>query len=196
MTNYTSALALALEIHGAQIRKGTEELQQAATPYVSHLVAVSELVLRYGGDEEQAIAALLHDAVEDGGAEWEAVIGARFGDRVRRIVMDCTDGVPDAAGEKNPWRERKERYIAHLSTVGGDALLVSAADKLHNLSCIRLDFDEFGVAVFERFSVSPAETMWYYGALIEAFEARAVHPLLSARLRAEYDAIGDVKKLE
>jgi (p)ppGpp synthase/HD superfamily hydrolase len=189
--HYTAALTLAIEIHGEKDRKGTDKTQQRPTPYVSHLVAVSELVLRYGGDEEQAIAALLHDAIEDGEAEaeWERVIGERFGERVRRIVRGCTDGEPDARGEKAPWRERKERYIAHLrAEPEPDTLLVSAADKLHNLSSIRLDLAEYGMSVFDRFSATPEDTLWYYRELIAIFAAQGVHAGLMARLKADYAA--------
>ena len=190
-TNYNAALALAIEIHDEQIRKGTELTQKIATPYVSHLVAVSVLVLRYGGDEEQAIAGLLHDAIEDGKveAEWERVIGERFGERVRRIVRECTDGVPDENGEKEPWKLRKENYIAHLrGEIGQDTLLVSAADKLHNLSSIRLDLEEYGMSVFDRFSATPEDTLWYYRELIAIFAVQGVHAGLMARLKADYAA--------
>ena len=112
-TNYNAALALAIEIHGEQIRKGTQLTQKHPTPYISHLVAVSVLALRYGGEEEHAIAGLLHDALEDGGEEW-AVRIEPFGERVMRIVRDCTDGVPDADGEKEPWNG--EFYVSY----GGD----------------------------------------------------------------------------
>ena len=183
-SRYDDALRLAHTIHAGQKRKGT------ATPYVTHLVAVSELVLRYGGDEEQAMAGLLHDAVEDGGAAWEGVIRERYGERVWRIVMDCTDGVPDASGDKGPWKQRKEMYLRHLvELVGPDTLLVSASDKLHNLASIRLDLEELGMAVFERFAASPDETMWYYRELVAAFRVRAVHPQLMRRLEAEYAAV-------
>jgi GTP pyrophosphokinase len=188
-TNYNAALALAIEIHGEQIRKGTQLTQKHPTPYISHLVAVSVLVLRYGGEEEHAIAGLLHDALEDGGEEW-AVRIEPFGERVMRIVRDCTDGVPDADGEKEPWKPRKEKYIEHVrSEVGPDTLLVSAADKLHNLTSIRQDLEELGMSVFERFTATPDETMWYYRALIEAFRSRAVHPHLMRQLDVEVAAI-------
>lgn len=185
------ALALAIEIHGAQFRKGTERTQKMVTPYITHLTAVAELVLRYGGDEEQMIAALLHDALEDGGEHWAVRIEA-FGARVLSIVRACTDGVPDASGEKAPWKERKLAYIRHVrEDAEPDALLVSASDKLHNLSCIRWDVDELGMRVFERFTAPPDETMWYYRALIEAFRARGVPSQLVERLNGEYANVED-----
>ena len=162
------ATALALQIHADQLRKGTE------TPYVSHLLAVAGIVLEHGGDEDQAIAGLLHDAIEDGGAEWEPIIAERFGPRVAGIVRACTDAdtLP-----KPPWRTRKEAYLAHLETEDRDALLVSAADKLHNARAILADLRTHGPAVFERFRAGQEGTLWYYGALAEAFARRLPGPL-------------------
>ncbi len=124
-----------MQAHARQKRKGTE------TPYVSHLLGVASLVLEHGGDEEQAIAALLHDAVEDQGAHQEPVIRERFGDRVADIVLGCTDAdtLP-----KPPWRERKERYIEHLEHASSDVLLVSCADKVHNARAIVTDLKTHG----------------------------------------------------
>ena len=193
MSNYNAALSLAREIHGEQIRKGTNLTQRLPTPYITHLVEVSVLVLRYGGDEEQAIAGLLHDALEDGGEQWAARIEP-FGARVMRIVRDCTDGLPDALGDKGPWKLRKEKYIRHVrEEVDTDTLLVSAVDKLHNLSSIRWDLAELGMSVFERFTSTPNETMWYYRELIEAFRARAVNPHVIWRLDKEYMEIESTK---
>lgn len=129
----SEAFDLARSLHERQMRKGT------SIPYISHLMSVSALVLEHGGDEIQAIAGLLHDALEDAGPEHGATIRKRFGERVLRIVEGCTDGVPDTAGRKPDWRERKEAYLAHLANVDGDTLLVSACDKLHNARAILLD---------------------------------------------------------
>ena len=117
-------------------------------PYISHLLGVASLLLEYGGDEEQAIAGLLHDAVEDQGAHQEAVIRERFGERAAGIVLGCTDAdsVP-----KPPWRARKEAYIAHLEHARSDVLLVSCADKLHNARAICTDLRTHGLAVYELF---------------------------------------------
>lgn len=162
---FTAAFDYARVAHAAQKRKGTE------IPYLAHLMSVAALVLEFGGDEDQAIAGLLHDAIEDCGAEHEAIIRERFGARVAEIVAACTDGVPDASGKKPPWRERKERYVAHLETASADALLVSGCDKLHNARAIAADLAA-GPDVFKRFNGKRDGTLWYYQALVRAFAAR------------------------
>ena len=157
------AAALAFQVHADQLRKGTD------IPYVSHLLAVAALVLEHGGAEEQACAALLHDAIEDGGAAWETVIAERFGPRVAGIVRACTDADTQP---KPPWRARKEAYLAHLETAPADVLLVSAADKLHNARAIAADLRAHGQAVFDRFTAGREGTLWYYGALSAVFSRR------------------------
>ena len=176
------ATALAFEIHAAQLRKGT------AIPYASHLLAVAAIVLEHGGDQDQACAALLHDAIEDGGAEWEQVILDRFGPRVAGIVRTCTDAdtLP-----KPPWKARKLAYLAHLEEEGPDALLVSAADKLHNARSIVADLKIHGPAMFDRFNTGRNGTVWYYGALAEVF-ARRLPELLSRDL---VHAVAEMKAL-
>ncbi|MFM2006168.1 MAG: hypothetical protein RLZZ09_1823 [Pseudomonadota bacterium] len=167
---FTQAIALAAKAHEGQNRKGTN------IPYVSHPVAVAALVARYGGDEDQQIAALLHDVLEDAGPAWRPAID-EFGQRVLAIVEACTDGTPDPdTGKKAPWKERKEAYLAHLAETPDDALLVSACDKLHNAESILLDLTETGPSVFDRFSASPEETVWYYRELSRIFTARKVAP--------------------
>lgn len=167
------AFAYVCAAHAAQFRKGTD------IPYISHLMSVSALVMENGGDEDQAIAGLLHDTIEDCGREHESAIRAQFGDRVVRIVLACTDGVPDAAGKKPPWRERKERYLAHLQTANDDTLLVSACDKLHNARAIAADLAA-GADVFARFKAGRDGTLWYYNALVRVFRAQLgeAHPLV------------------
>jgi (p)ppGpp synthase/HD superfamily hydrolase len=154
------AAAFAVTIHARQTRKGSD------VPYISHLLDVASIVLEHGGDEEQAIAGLLHDAIEDAGAHQEAEIATRFGPRVASIVRGCTDAdtIP-----KPPWRERKEAYIAHLETAPPDVLLVSAADKLHNARSICTDLRTHGLVVYERFKGGREGTLWYYGKLSETF---------------------------
>jgi GTP pyrophosphokinase len=168
------AAAFALTIHADQIRKGSE------IPYISHLLGVASLVLEHGGDEDHAIAGLLHDAIEDQGAHQEPIIRERFGARVADIVLGCTDAdtLP-----KPPWRARKERYLAHLAHASPDVLLVSCADKLHNARAIGTDLRTHGDAVFDRFTAGKAGTLWYYSALAEAFEQR-LHNVLSRELSA------------
>ncbi len=154
------AMTYALDIHSAQVRKG------ANTPYIGHLLGVASLVLESGGDEEQAMAGVLHDAIEDQGVEQEGIILARFGARVAAIVRGCTDAdsVP-----KPPWKARKEAYIEHLETAGPDIWLVSCSDKLFNVRAILTDLQSHGLAVFDRFTAGQDGTLWYYSALASAF---------------------------
>lgn len=181
-TGLAQAAALAFRLHGGQRRKGT------AIPYVSHLMAVTALVLEHGGDEEQAIAALLHDAIEDCGAEHEAEIRACFGPRVAAIVRACTDA---EVRPKPPWRARKEAYLAHLEEAGADALLVSACDKLHNARAIVEDLRALGPAMMTRFNAGRYGTLWYYRALADAF-AR----LMPGRLAGELEmAVAEMERL-
>ena len=178
----SDAAAVAFCIHAGQLRKGT------ATPYVSHLLAVAAIVLEHDGNEEQACAALLHDALEDGGAAWEEVILERFGPVVAGIVRACTDAdtLP-----KPPWRARKEAYLAHLEAEGPDALLVSAADKLHNARAIVSDLRTHGAGMFGRFNAGQEGTLWYYGALAEVFARRLPGPLA----RELTDAVAQMQRL-
>ena len=172
---FDRALVLAAELHRHQLRKGT------AVTYVTHLLAVAAIVLEYGGDEDQAIAGLLHDAVEDqGGAPMLARIREEFGDRVADVVEACTDTdeVP-----KPPWQARKDAYIRHLADVREDALIVSMADKLHNVRSITTEFGAVGEAVWDRFTGAKEGTLWYYRALVEAFRNR-----VSGALMGELDA--------
>ena len=158
---FQSALVFAAELHRHQRRKGTD------IPYVSHLLGVASIALEIGADEDQAIAALLHDAVEDqGGAPCLAEIRSRFGDRVAGMVSDCTDAdtVP-----KPPWRERKEAYIASLAHKPKDSLLVSLADKTHNARAILDDLVVHGPALWERFTGGREGSLWYYDQLARAF---------------------------
>lgn len=161
------ALALAVEAHDGQKRKGTE------IPYLAHPMGVASIALDHGADEDQAIAALLHDAVEDGGEHFAEIIREQFGDRVADIVAGCTDGVPDASGVKEAWLPRKERYIAHLRESSDDVLLVSGSDKLHNARAIVEDLLNVGRSVFDRFTATPDQTIWYYETLSEIFTERA-----------------------
>lgn len=164
---FAEAVAYAVEAHGGQVRKETD------IPYAAHLLAVSALVLEAGGTEVQAIAALLHDAAEDcGGQPRLDEIRRRFGDDVANIVEACSDSLAEDASAKAPWRERKLAYLAHLSTAPPDVLLVSLADKLHNATSIARDLHAIGMKVFDRFSASPGDTVWYYRELVEVFDTR------------------------
>ncbi len=180
---FNRALQLAIEAHAGQVRKGTENAAGLALPYITHPVAVAALVQRYGGTEDQVIAALLHDVLEDGGPQWAEPIREAFGAEVLELVEFCTDGLPDEAGRKPPWRERKEAYVAHLREAEGPGVLVSACDKLANLQAILLDLTEVGEAVWGRFTGKKDGTLWYYGALVEAFAGRVPVPLEQALRR-------------
>ena len=162
------AAAFAYHIHGEQRRKGT------TIPYIAHLMSVAALVLEHGGDEDQAIAGLLHDTIEDVGAEQGAVINDRFGPGVASIVRACsdTDIIP-----KLPWQERKEAYIEHLEHADDDVLVVSACDKLHNARAIVSDLTTHGQAMFVRFNGGREGTLWYYKTLAEVFSRRLPGPL-------------------
>ena len=159
----SAAIGHALDIHAGQVRKGTD------IPYVGHLLAVTSLVLEAGGDEEVAMAAVLHDAIEDVGAAQETEIARLFGARVARIVRACsdTDTLP-----KPPWRARKEAYVGHLAEADADVLLVSCADKLHNARAIVADLRTHGPEVFGRFNAGRDGTLWYYGVVSRVLSER------------------------
>jgi len=160
---FYTALDYAARLHAAQTRKGS------GVPYVSHLLAVAGLVLDHGGDEDEAIAALLHDAVEDqGGAATAAEIRRRFGDRVADIVEGCSD---TDVTPKPPWRARKEAYLAHLRAASPSVLLVSAADKLHNARSMLHEYRNTGEEVWARFNGGREGTLWYFREVIAALRA-------------------------
>ena len=166
---FERALVYAAQLHARQRRKGSR------VPYVSHLLATAALVLEHGGGEDEAIAALLHDAVEDqGGQKTLAAIRRRFG----RIVADIVDGCSDTdVVPKPPWRPRKEAYLAHLRRAPAAVRLVSAADKLHNARATVADLRLHGASVWERFHAGPQEQLWYYGSLVAIFTRRGPRPL-------------------
>jgi (p)ppGpp synthase/HD superfamily hydrolase len=167
---FNEALVYAAKLHRDQPRKGKD------IPYLGHLLGVASLVLESGGDEEMAIAALLHDAVEDqGGRPRLEEIRRTFGARVAHIVAGCTDSDMVDPDLKAPWCERKEQYIAHIhDEADAEVRLVSAADKVHNARAVLGDHYECGDSVFERFSGRKQGTLWYYRALVEAFRAAEV----------------------
>ena len=146
MSKLSNALALAVQAHEGQVRKST------TIPYISHPMAVWAIALEFGATEDQAIAALLHDAIEDGGAKYAKLIQAQFGQHVHNLVQGCTDGTPDHTGSKAPWLERKTAYIQHLQEASDEILLVSCSDKLHNARAIVSDLINEGPSVFNRFS--------------------------------------------
>jgi GTP pyrophosphokinase len=161
---FDTALRLASDHHRAQLRKGTE------IPYVSHLLGVTSLVLEMGGTEDEAIAALLHDAVEDGGGEpMLQRIRAEFGADVARIVFANSDTIVEP---KPSWLERKRAYVESVADKQSDELRVSLADKLHNTRAILRDFRTHGNVVWTRFSAGQRGVRWYYRAVYDALVAR------------------------
>lgn len=159
------ALALAAELHAGQVRKGTE------IPYLSHLLAVAALVAEDGGDSDAVCAALLHDAAEDQGGEATLRrIADALGAPVSDLVRECSDVVPELDIEKPPWRERKEAMIARIPTLSGSALLIVAADKLHNVRSTLFDLESVGDAVWTRFRTGRDGFVWYHEEMAQALE--------------------------
>ena len=169
---FDDALTLAHELHRKQRRKGDD------TPYIAHLLGVASLSLEAGATEDEAIAALLHDAVEDqGGSAALAAIEERFGAKVAAIVAGCSEWHGD--GERPPWRSRKENYIRHLAEASSSVLLVSAADKLHNARTLLADYRNHGETLWARFNGRRDGTLWYYDAVASALaEAGAPEALV------------------
>jgi GTP pyrophosphokinase len=160
---FEDALVFAARLHAAQVRKGT------SIPYVSHLLGVASIALEHGATEDEAIAALLHDSVEDADEDPAAVreeIGRRFGGAVLEIVDGCTDADQKP---KPPWRARKETYLAHLPEAPASIRLVSASDKLYNARAILADYRAVGEALWGRFNGGRDGTLWYYRALADTF---------------------------
>lgn len=182
-SRFQEALILAFSLHADQKRKGT------SVPYIAHLLGVTSLVLENGADEDEAIAALLHDAVEDqGGIQTRRLIQQRFGERVAQIV----DGLSDShTTPKPPWRERKEKYLAHLRQADASVRLVSAADKLYNARSILKDYQLHGEPIWDRFRGSKEGTLWYYHSLVELFMTFEPTPLTTelAQVVAELEAL-------
>jgi (p)ppGpp synthase/HD superfamily hydrolase len=167
---FEEALVLASRLHAGQFRKGK------GVPYVAHLLGAASLVLEYGGDEDQAIAGLLHDAIEDQGDKITLdEIRHRFGDPVAEIVDGCTDA---RSRPKPPWRRRKEAYLTHLHDAAANERLVAAADKLHNALTLLADYRVQGEAIWNRFSGGREGTLWYYRALLDTFKASGPTPMV------------------
>lgn len=181
---FSEALVLAAQLHRHQKRKGPGEI-----PYISHLLVVAGTVIEYGGDEDAAIAALLHDAVEDqGGLATRETILRLFGPEVTEIVDGCTD---TSDYPKPPWRERKERFLARLAGAPAAVQLVVMADKLSNVRSTIRDLRLFGERVWERFRGGEQGSLWYYRAIVDA-----VSPA-EANLRALHEELaGAVRELE
>ena len=182
-SRFSEALRGAADLHAKQARKGT------TIPYIAHLLGVVSIALHHGADEDEAIGALLHDAIEDApqelGANWvRNWLGFRFGERVLEIVEGCTDTDIKA---KPSWRTRKEAYIAKLPKEPASVLLVSMSDKLHNASAILSDYRELGDKLWGRFDpeAGKAGVIGYYRGLVTAYQTTGRHP----RLVRELDAV-------
>lgn len=171
----SAAFALAALVHEKQKRKSTD------IPYISHPMAVAAQISVWGGSEDQFIAALLHDVVEDGGAQYMPVIEEHFGKHVLDLVMACSDAAPQRGQPKGAWIERKEKYIANLRSAADEVLLISAADKWHNLASILADAKQLGEVVFDLFIRQDFErtdkkkmVLWYYKELLAVYRERNV----------------------
>ncbi len=182
---FTDALLYAISAHGEQSRKST------SIPYISHPLGVASIILEAMGDEDQAIAGLLHDVPEDCGGEPRlAEIKELFGDRVELIVRGCSDSLTVNPEEKAPWRDRKEAHLAHLHSADLDLLLVTAADKLHNARSIATDCQTFGDRIWDRFNSDKESIVWYYESMLGLFESAGLTPAIINPLRL---AIGVMK---
>ncbi len=168
---FEAALQFSATVHQGQFRKGTQ------VPYISHPLAVASIVLEYGGDEDAAVAALLHDSVEDCGVD-PVEIRNRFGDKAANIVVACSDSLEKDSASKAGWRIRKEAHLEHMETVPSPALLVLAADKLHNVRSIVKDIREIGPRIWDRFKGGKDGTLWYQDAVLEILKKRGQHRVL------------------
>jgi (p)ppGpp synthase/HD superfamily hydrolase len=178
---FEEALVYATRLHAGQLRKGSEVL------YISHLLSVTALVLENGGNEDEAIAALLHDAIEDqGGDVTRKEIRRCFGATVEEIVSGCSD---TDIFPKPPWRVRKEAYLKHLPEASKSILLVSAADKLHNLRSILNDYRQIGDALWPRFKSGKDGMLWYYPALLAVYQVRIPSPMIEEMARVMQELI-------
>lgn len=187
---FVSAMAYAHQVHQGQRRKGT------GIPYIAHVLGVAAIAMEYGADENEAIAALLHDAAEDGGGEATlAEIRARYGDAVGDIVLGCSDSLVEDPEDKLPWRERKENYLAHLENTSQSVCLVSAADKLHNVRAIIRDYHEHGDDVWGRFQGQRDGTLWYYETVADTLHRR-YRSQLTRDLQAAVDELLEITKNE
>ena len=182
LSRFEAAFLFAADKHRSHVRKGT------TIPYISHLMQVAGLVLENGGNEDEAIAGLLHDVIEDQDVT-PAEIEERFGATVKDIVVACSDSM---GSEKAPWKERKEAYVAHIAAAPKSVRLVSSCDKLHNARAILNDYRERGESLWGRFNASRNQILWYYRALANAFiEA---DPASASRVPMELDRV--VSELE
>ena len=186
LSRFEDALVFAAQKHRAQTRKGT------TIPYVAHLMQVAGLALENGADEDEAIAALLHDVMEDQDVT-EEELTRRFGPAVAAIVAGCSDS---ASTDKAPWKQRKEAYVAHVLTATRSVRLVSSCDKLHNARAILSDYQALGDPLWGRFNAGRDDLLWYYRSLADAFqEAQERHGERPTRAVTELAAlVGDLER--
>jgi hypothetical protein len=179
---FADALQLAHELHAGQTRKASQ------VPYVSHVLMVAATVLEYGGGEDAAIAALLHDAAEDcGGKATLELIRTRFGERVAELVACCSDTMESP---KPPWLERKLRYLEHLPQAAPEVILISAADKLHNLRSLLRDERIHGADLWSFFRAGRDGTLWYFERLLEIFRSASLPEELVAEVQKAFLELG------
>lgn len=177
---FYDALTFAAHAHRDQVRKGS------GVPYLGHILGVASLVIDHGGTEDEAIAALLHDAIEDqGGDDMRQEIRTRYGEAVMEIVNGCTD---TDITPKPPWRGRKEAFFAGLRAASASVLLVCAADKLHNARSLLADLRMLGDAIWERFRGGKEGSLWYYRTAAEILAERLPCEM-TAELRAVVEAV-------
>lgn len=182
---FSHALVAASELHRDQVRKGT------TIPYVSHLLGTCTIAMEHGANEDQAIAALLHDVLEDVPGDAARARVAGFGAEVLRIVEACTDGL---AGKKGAWRGRKEQYLDRLAHEDAAVLLVSASDKLHNARSLLADLQAVGPELWIRFTVKdPDQQLWYYRSLVAAYRGNPAHD--AALVRELNESVEQIARL-
>jgi len=181
---YAEAVAYASIAHATQTRKATD------LPYICHLLGVSSLVLEAGGDEDLAIAGLLHDVAEDQGGEPRLNdVRNRFGDRVADIVEACSDSLSEDPTKKAPYEDRKRHHIEHLRHASDDVLLVTAAAKLHNARAIHADLLVHGPNMLGRFNGTAEQILWYYNGILAVLEEQQISPHLTKSLRHTVEEI-------
>jgi GTP pyrophosphokinase len=165
----TRAFQLAAELHAQQTRKASIV---PGTPYLSHLMEVAAIVMAIDPNEEVVAAALLHDVIEDQGAETRDLVRAQLGARVLALVEECTE--PDTGGTaKAPWLERKRGYLEHVRSASLEALIITCADKLQNLRDLRKQVVVYGESAYSSFHAGKADKLWFYNAVLDAARQRA-----------------------
>ena len=188
---FMEALNFSLDLNRNQVRRRSQ------TPYIAHLLAVAAIVLENGGDEDQTIAALLHDAAEDsGGVKTLLEIRRRFGERVARIVQGCSDSVLNTGQERAAWKTRKSAYIASIKEKSADVVLVCLADKIHNARSVLSNYKMVGNSAWHRFKNDKEGTLWYYRSMVEAFKPTTKGLLAQSALAQEFEYIvNEIEKL-